>query len=168
MLDVGDTAPDFTAAMASPKNAANAGEYTADDVESYTLSDALDDGPVVLAFFPGAFSRTCTQEMCGFRDWRSDLGTLDAQVYGVSADTPWSLLAFIQQYDLTYPLLSGFNNSVVEDYGMALEEGILAGLSGRAVFVVDTDRRVTYRWEGDGLRELPEMDAIEDALVGAD
>lgn len=55
-------------------------EYTTDDVEAFTLSVALDDGPVVLAFFPGAFSRTCTQELYGFRDWRQELGDLDTQV----------------------------------------------------------------------------------------
>ncbi|MEF8913982.1 redoxin domain-containing protein [Natronomonas sp.] len=165
MLTAGDSAPDFTAPMATPENAAGHGEYTAEDVEPFTLSAALSEGPVVLAFFPGAFSRTCTEELCTFRDWRRDLNALDAQVYGVSADTPWSLLAFIEQYDINYPLLSGFNNTVIEDYGMAVDEGIMAGLAGRAVFVVDASGTVIYRWEGDGIRELPEMDAIEAALA---
>jgi peroxiredoxin len=165
MLAEGDTAPDFTAPMASPEYAVDDGEYTAEDVTSFTLSEALEDGPVVLAFFPGAFSRTCTQEMCAFRDWRQDLGNLDAQVYGVSADTPWTLLAFIAEYDLNYPLLSGFNNSVIEDYGVVLDTGVLAGIAGRAVFVIDEDRTVTYRWEGDGLRELPDLDGIAEVLA---
>lgn len=167
MLEEGDTAPDFTAPMATPENAAGRGEYTTEDVASFTLSEALADGPVVLAFFPGAFSRTCTQEMCAFRDWRRDLGDLDARVFGVSADTPWTLLAFIAEYDLNYPLLSGFNNAVIEDYGMAVDEGLLAGIAGRAVFVIDADRRVTYRWAGDGLRELPDLDAVREAVAGA-
>ncbi|MFB6192471.1 MAG: redoxin domain-containing protein [Haloarculaceae archaeon] len=165
MLEEGDTAPDFTVPIARPEHADGSGEYTADDVEAFTLSDALADGPVVLAFFPGAFSRTCTQELCAFRDWRRELGDLDAQVYGVSVDTPWALLAFIEEYGVNYPLLSGFNNSVVEEYGMALDAGILAGIAGRAVFVVDTDRTVRYRWEGDDLRTLPDLDAIEDAVA---
>lgn len=165
MLTEGDSAPDFRAPIATPGNAAGNGEYTAEDVESFTLSAALSDGPVVLAFFPGAFSRTCTEELCTFRDWRRDLSALDAQVYGLSADTPWSLLAFIEQYDINYPLLSGFNNTVIEDYGMTVDEGVMAGIAGRAVFVVDTSGTVTYRWEGDGIRELPDMDAIEAAVA---
>lgn len=165
MLTEGDSAPDFTVPMATPENAAGQGEYTAEDVEPFTLSAALSDGPVVLAFFPGAFSRTCTEELCTFRDWRRELSGLDAQVYGVSVDTPWSLLAFIEQYDINYPLLSGFNNTVIEDYGMAIEDGVMAGIAGRAVFVVDTSGTVTYRWQGGGLRELPEMDDIETALA---
>jgi peroxiredoxin len=165
MLEEGDSAPDFTAPMATPENAAGAGEHTAEDVESFALSTAFLDGPVVLAFFPGAFSRTCTEEMCTFRDWRRDLSGLDARVYGVSADTPWSLLAFIDQYDINYPLLSGFNNSVIEDYGVAIVEGTVAGIAGRAVFVVDASGTVTYRWRGDDIRELPDMDDIEAAVV---
>lgn len=61
---------------------------------------------------------------------------------------------------------SRFNDTVMRDYGVGLDKGALAGLSGRAVFVVDEDQRITYRWAGDGIRELPEMDAIEDTLAG--
>lgn len=167
MVEVGDTAPEFTAPMATPENAEKGSEYTAEHVAEFTLSDALVDGPVVLAFFPGVYSRTCTQELCEVRDWRAAVGDLDARVYGVSADTPWAQLAFVAEYDLTYPLLSGFNNSVVADYGMAVETGVLAGISGRAVFVVDEDGTVTYRWDGDGLRELPDLDAVAEALDAA-
>ncbi|MFB6205726.1 MAG: redoxin domain-containing protein [Haloglomus sp.] len=168
MVEPGDLAPDFTAPMATPANAEGPGEYTSEDVESFTLSRALERGPVVLAFFPGAFSRTCTEELCEFRDWRADLGDLDARVYGVSADTPWSLLAFIQEYGLNHPLLSGFNNAVIEEYGMRLEAGgPLTGIARRGVFVIDGDGAVTYRWEGDGLRELPDMGALREAVANA-
>lgn len=165
MLDTGDTAPDFTVPMATPEHAAGAGEYTAEDVESFTLSAALADGPVVLAFFPGAFSRTCTEELCQLRDWRADLADLDARVYGVSADTPWSLLAFADEYDIDYPLLSAFNSDVIVDYGMELDAGVLSGLAGRGVFVVDTDRVVRYGWVGANPRELPALDEVRAALA---
>ena len=167
MVEEGDTAPDFTAPMATPENAEDEGEYTADHVEVFTLSETLEAGPVVLAFFPGAFSRTCTREMCEFRDWRRELGDVDAQVFGMSADTPWTLLAFIEAYDLNYPILSGFNNSVIEDYGMALDDGLLAGIARRAVLLIDEDRTVVYRWEGDSLRELPDFEAINEAVATA-
>lgn len=167
MVEEGDTAPDFTVPMATPENADDEGEYTADHVEEFTLSEALEAGPVVLAFFPGAFSRTCTREMCEFRDWRRELGDVDAQVFGMSADTPWTLLAFIEAYDLNYPILSGFNNSVIEDYGVALDDGLLAGIARRAVLLIDEDRTVVYRWEGDGLRELPDFEAIDEVIATA-
>jgi len=167
MLEEGDTAPEFTAPMALPEHADGRGEYTSDDVAGFTLSEAVADDPVVLAFFPGAFSRTCTQELCQFRDWRAELGELDARVFGVSADMPWALLAFIEEYGLDYPLLSGFNTSVIEDYGMVAGDGLLGGIAGRAVFVIDADRTVGYRWAGDDLRELPDLDAVAEAVEAA-
>ena len=56
MVDTGDDAPDFTAPLANG------------DIESFTLSEELDDAPLVLAFFPGAFTSVCTSEMCTFCD----------------------------------------------------------------------------------------------------
>lgn len=166
MVEEGDPAPDFTAPMATPEHADGAGEYTGDDVEAFTLSAALDDGPVVLAFFPGAYTRTCTREMCDFRDWRVDIGDAAARVYGVSADSPWSLLAFIEEYDLNYPLLSGFNNTVIEDYGMALDAGLLSGIAGRSVFVIDESGTVTYKWAGDPAT-LPDLEEVAEAVADA-
>lgn len=167
MVDEGDTAPDFTAPKAIPDHAGAVGEYTADAVTAFTLSEAVGEAPIVLAFFPGAFTRTCTQEMCAVRDWRGELAENEAQVYGVSADTPWSLLAFIEEYDLTYPLLSGFNNSVIEDYGVAIDAGLLDGIAGRAVFVIDGSRTVTYRWISQTPGTLPDLDRVEDAIAAA-
>ncbi len=159
-----DHAPDFTVPMARPENAGDRGAYTGDHVESFTLSDRLVYGPVVLAFFPGVYSRTCTQELGDVRDWWTDLADLDAQVFGVSADTPWSQLAFIDEYDLNYPLLSGFNSDLIEDYDLRVDAGLLAGIAGRAVFVIDEEQSVVYRWVGDDLTTLPDLEEVEEAV----
>lgn len=167
MVDEGDTAPDFTAPLVRPADADQIGEYTGDHVESFTLSDALETDPVILAFFPGAFTRTCTTEMCSFRDWRTELSDADTDVYGVSVDTPWALLAFIHEYELNYPMLSGFNNSLIDDYGMSIDGGLLDGIANRGVFVIDPDRVIEYKWVGGTLRDLPEIPAIESAAAEA-
>ena len=167
MLSESDEAPAFRAPMATPENAGDRGAYTADHVESFDLDDSLADGPVVLAFFPGVYSRTCTQELCAFRDWLADLGDLDASVYGVSADTPWSQLAFVDEYDLPYPLLSGFNNDVIADYGLRVEEGLLAGIAHRAVFVVAPDGTVTYDWVVREPQVFPDLAEIEAGIEAA-
>jgi len=161
-----DRAPDFTAPMARPENAGGRGEYGGDDVESFTLSDRLVYGPVVLAFFPGVYSGTCTDELCEMRDWYADLSELDAQVFGVSADTPWSQLAFIEEYDLTFPLLSGFNNDVIAEYGVRVEEGLLSGIADRSLFVVDEEQSVTYRWDAEP-GELPDLEEVKSAIEAA-
>jgi len=164
-----DRAPRFSAPMATPEAASgNSGEYTSDDIEPFDLDDALAGGPVVLAFFPGVFSRTCTQELCSMRDWWGDLEGLDAAVYGVSADTPFSQLAFVDEYDINFPLLSGFNNDVIADYGVRRDDGLLEGISERAVFVISPDGEITYRWVVYEPLVFPEMDEIEAAIGGID
>lgn len=169
MLQQGDRAPAFTAPMATPEaaNATESGEYTGDDVEAFDLAAALADGPVVLAFFPGVFSRTCTREMCEFRDWLPEVGGLDAEVYGVSVDPPWPQLAFIERYGLGFPLVSGFNNDVIARYGVRSEEGILAGIAQRSVFVLAPDRTVEYAWRATEPLTFPDLDAVEGAVATA-
>lgn len=164
-LAVGDHAPEFAAPLATPDRARDGrGEYTADDVTRVTLAETLSDGPAAFAFFPGAFSRTCTREVCAVRDWVAEVGDLDAGVYGVSADTPFSQLAFIDAYDLSYPLVSGFNTSLLADWGVRRDGGLLAGLARRTVYVVAPDRTVTYRWWTDEPLDLPDLDAVAAAL----
>ncbi|GAA0207047.1 redoxin domain-containing protein [Halobaculum roseum] len=188
MLDAGDDAPEVTAPMATPEAAreTDRGSYTSGDVSEFSLADALDEGPVVLAFYPGVYSRTCTQELCELRDWKADLAEADAPLYGVSADTPWSLLAFIDEYDLQYPLVSGFNNSIIADFGVRRgarsaqedasgegtdprerEESIVAGIANRAVFVVAPDGTVSYTWLATEPLTFPDTDEVEAAVAEA-
>jgi peroxiredoxin len=161
-----DRAPDIHAPLARPENAAGRGSYSGDDVETFTLSDRLVYGPVVLAFIPGVYSGLCTDELCEMRDWHDSLAELDAQVVGVSADTPWSQLAFIDEYDLNFPLVSGFNSDVIEDYGVRVEEGDLAGIASRSLFVIDEEGSVTYRWDAEP-GELPDLEDVKSALEAA-
>lgn len=161
-----DRAPDIHAPLARPENAAGRGSYSGDDVETFTLSDRLVYGPVVLAFVPGVYSGLCTDELCEMRDWHDSLSELDAQVVGVSADTPWSQLAFIDEYDLNFPLVSGFNSDVIEDYGVRVEEGDLAGIASRSLFVIDEEGSVTYRWDAEP-GELPDLEDVKSALEAA-
>ena len=88
-VDVGSKAPDFT--------------LTSQDRQPVTLS-GLRGKPVVLAFFPAAFSSVCQKEMCTFRDSMARLGKADAQVYGISVDTFFTLKAFQDQQKLNFPL----------------------------------------------------------------
>jgi peroxiredoxin len=132
--DIGSTAPDFT--------------LTNHDRQPVTLS-ALRGRPVVLAFFPAAFSSVCAKEMCTFRDSLAELNKLgksDAQVYGISVDTFFTLKAFHDSQQLTFPLLSDFNKQVIREYGVFNDDMIgLKGIAKRAVFVVDRDGLVRHR-----------------------
>src|SRR6185295_15727578 len=99
-VDVGSRAPDFT--------------LMNQDRQPVTLS-ASRGRPVVLAFFPAAFSSVCTTELCTFRDGMARLNHAHAQVYGISVDTFFALKAFHDAQRLSFPLLSDFNKQVIRD-----------------------------------------------------
>lgn len=164
MLERGDDAPMFTAPIANG------------DVEAFTLSDALEDGPVVLAFFPGAFTSTCTTELCTFRDRLGAFDDVDATVVGVSADTPFSLNEFRERQRLQFGLLSDVSGDVAEAYGVAsdLSELDVPGLAPgamtipqRSVFVVDVSGTITYAWAGATPTVEPDYGDVEAAAVDA-
>jgi peroxiredoxin len=144
--DVGSKAPDFT--------------LMNQDREAVTLSQ-LKGKPVVLAFFPAAFSGVCQKELCTFRDSMAELNRADAQVFGVSVDTFFALKAFQDQQKLNFPLLSDFNKEVIRDYGVFNEDMIgLKGIAKRAVFVVDKDGIVRHREVLEDARNEPDYQKV--------
>ena len=149
--DVGTKAPDFT--------------LTNQDREPVTLS-AQRGRPVVLAFFPAAFSSVCTKELCTFRDRLASLNKANAQVFGISVDTFFTLKAFQADQKLTFPLLSDFNKQVIRDFGVFNEDMIgLKGIAKRAVFVLDRDGIVRYREVLDDARNEPDYEKVFAALA---
>lgn len=151
VIDVGAKAPDFT--------------LTNQDRQPVTLG-ALRGKPVVLAFFPAAFSSVCTKEMCTFRDSLARLNQADAQVFGISVDTFFTLKAFQADQRLTFQLLSDFNKQVIRDYGVFNEDMIgLKGIAKRAVFVIDKDGIVRHRQVLDDARNEPDYEQVFGALV---
>ncbi|WP_435183242.1 redoxin domain-containing protein [Halobellus sp. EA9] len=158
MVDIGDEAPDFTLPLA--------GGEAYNDIEPFTLSEAIPDGPTVLAFYPAAFTSGCTEEMCSFRDSMGLFDDLHAQVYGVSVDLPFSQNIWIRQEELNFPLLSDWDHEVIYDYGVVLEDmyGMLE-VAERSVFVVDTDGVVTYKWVKEG--DNPDFDELVGEVADA-
>ena len=151
-VDVGSKAPDFT--------------LMNQDREPVTLSQQR-GRPVVLAFFPAAFSSVCTKELCTFQDALAQLNDVNAAVYGISVDTFFTLKAFHDQQKLSFPLLSDFNKQVIRDYGVFNEDMIgLKGIAKRSVFVLDKDGVVRHREVLDDARNEPDYDRVFAALEG--
>jgi peroxiredoxin len=150
--DVGKPAPDFT--------------LTNQDRQPVTLSEQRGK-PVVLAFFPAAFSSVCTKELCTFRDQLARLNRAQAQVYGISVDTFFTLKAFQEAQGLTFPLLSDFNKQAIREFGVFNEDMIgLKGIAKRAVFVLDKDGVVRHREVLEDARNEPNYDKVFSALAG--
>jgi glutaredoxin-dependent peroxiredoxin len=151
-VDVGAKAPDFT--------------LHNQDRQDVTLSDELKKGPVVLAFFPAAFSSVCQQEMCTFRDSAADLNKVNARVLGVSTDTFFALKAWGDQHKLTFPLLSDYNKEVIRKYGVVNPDMIgLKDIAKRSVFVIDRSGVVRHREVLDDARNEPNYEKVKQTLA---
>jgi peroxiredoxin len=130
-----------------------------------TLSEQLKSGPVVLAFFPAAFSSVCTTEMCTFRDSAAELNKVDAKVLGVSVDTFFALKAWADAQKLDFPLLSDFNKTVVRQYDVVNPDMIgLKDIAKRAVFVIDRNGVVRHREVLDDARNEPDYAKVKQTL----
>lgn len=121
----------------------------------------------VLAFFPAAFTGACTKEMCTFQDSLADLNGLDAHVVGISVDGPFANAEFAAKNKLDFPLLSDYKGEIVRSYDVVLEN--FAGLDGyttaqRAVFVLDADGVIRYKWVAENPGIEPDYSAVKDAL----
>ena len=149
-VDVGSVAPDFT--------------LMDQDRQPVTLS-GLRGKPVVIAFFPAAFSSVCTAELCTFRDSMARLNGAQAQVLGISVDTFFTLKAFRDSQQLTFPLLSDFNKEAIQQFGVFNPDMIgLKGIAKRAVFVIDAAGVVRHREVLEDARNEPNYDAVFGAL----
>ncbi len=135
--------------------------------ESVKLSEQLAEGPVVLAFFPMAFTGVCTSEMCEFRDTLKEFENLNATVFGISVDSRFSLKAFAEQQELNFSLLSDFNKDVSGKLGILYEEFLgMKGVAKRSVFVVNPDFTVAYRWVSEDAGKRPDLEEVRGALKG--
>ena len=128
------------------------------DQKTRVLTEFTKQGPVILAFFPFAFSGVCDKEMCTFRDGFGSIQGAGAQLVGISVDSSYSLKAFAQTYNLQFPLLSDFNKKVTKLYGVLQDPWVGLGYKGvakRAVMVVDQQKKLRYRWVTDDPSEEP-------------
>jgi peroxiredoxin len=157
MVSTGESAPRFTAT------------YKGSDHETFELEDHLGDGPVVLAFYPGAFTPPCSNEMVALQEHLDEIEGMGATLFGVSADSSFSQGAFAEEYDLGFDLVSDMAGNAIEAYGLSLDIPDLGlhGVANRAVYVLDDEGVVTYSWVADDPTNEPDYDALLDAIDDA-
>lgn len=154
-ISTGTKAPDFTL---KSKNA--------DGLADITLSENYGKTATVLLFFPLAFTGVCEAELCSIRDSLADYEGLNAQVYGISVDSPFAQEAFAKANNFNFPLLSDFNKDVSTAYDVLFEDLIgLKGVSKRAAFVINKDGDITYSESSDDPKKLPDFAALKAALA---
>lgn len=121
----------------------------------------------VFAFYPGAFTGVCTREMCTFRDMYGELEKLNGTVVGISVDAPFAQKAFAEKNALKFPLLCDFQRDVVRKYRVLWND--LGGIKGyisanRAIFVVDGQGKIAFKWVAPEPGTLPDFEIIKKAL----
>jgi peroxiredoxin len=147
-LTVGDLVPDFT--------------LNDQHGVPVTLSALCAQRPVLVVFFPFAFSGICTGELTEVRD---DLGSFDndaVQVVTVSCDPMYALRAWADREAYFFPLLSDFwpHGEVARSFGVLHQKGFAV----RGSFLIDGDRRL--RWsQVNGPADRRDFDAARTAIA---
>lgn len=152
----GTKLPDFTLRLATKDG------YTTD----FKLSEHLGKGPLVLAFFPLAFSGGCTKEVCDVRDNMASLSSLHAQVFGFSVDAAPANKAFIVKENLPFGIISDPNREFVGKVWPAYPNPIVAvqGVAKRGAMVVNPDGTVKWAFASDDVNAWVGTDEIRKHL----
>lgn len=152
MPTIGQSAPEF--ALYNTKK------------ELVKLSD-LKGKKVLLLFIPYAFTGTCTKELCGVRDDIAYYDKMNASVFGISIDTPYSLGKFKEEQNLNMDLLSDFNKEAIEAYDTKYEVfGAFQyrGVAKRSAFIIDKDGILRYAEVLENASEIPDFGKIKACL----
>src|SRR5438477_7817548 len=129
------------------------------------LSDNFGKKNTVLLFFPAAFTGVCTKEMCEISAGLNGWSGLNADVIGISVDSPFAQEAWAQKEKIGVTLASDLNKEVIKKYDVVFP--MLAGVgdtAARAAFVVDKSGVVQYSEQTPSPKELPNFDAVKEAL----
>ena len=153
-IPTGSKAPDFTLKSKTPADA---------DIK---LSNNFGKKNTVLLFFPAAFTGVCTQEMCSLSGGLNEYTGLNADVIGISVDTPFAQAAWAKQEKITIPLASDLNKTTARAYDVIFP--MLAGVgdtAARAAFVIDKNGVVQYSEQTPTPKDLPNFDAVKATLA---
>ncbi|HEX2090914.1 MAG TPA: peroxiredoxin [Longimicrobiaceae bacterium] len=153
-LKQGDQAPDVT--------------LPSHEGKQVSLRELWSKQPLVVHFFPLAFTSTCTEQVCTAGNDLPTHRELDALPVAISVDSPYVLARFRAECGVDYPFLSDFNREAVNAFGVLRTDPVGPGLrnaADRAVFVIDRDGRVAYAWHSTNPGLLPPFDEIRAALA---
>jgi peroxiredoxin len=132
------------------------------------LADFKGKKPVVLLFFPVAFSAVCTDEMCTVAESYARWEELDAQVLGISVDSPYANAQFAEHCGASFPILSDFNREVIRAYGILNPDYHgLKDVAYRSAFVIDREGKVAYSWVSEDAAVMPPFEEIHAAVQTA-
>lgn len=152
-ITVGTPAPDF--------------QLFTHDMEPWRLSEK-EGRPVILLFFPGAFTSVCTTELNTVNNDREQFGAPNTEIVGISTDSPFVLDEFRKVNDIQFTLLSDHEGKVSASYGVKYDHDFtpmkLDRISKRSAFVIDADGTVQYAEVTENAGVQPDFDAIKSCI----
>ena len=153
-VNIGDKAPEFA--------------LFNQDAEKISLGDFKGKN-VVLLFFPLANTGVCTKEMCTFSDELKAYEDLDAQVLGISIDSPFTLKMWQEKNNYNFPLLSDFNREAAANYGALYDvfapgKFDFKGVAKRSAFVIDKEGVIKHAEVLEDFTKEPSYEAIKNTL----
>jgi peroxiredoxin len=154
-IKAGSKAPDFT--LKSKQ---------ASGLVDVKLADNLGKKNTVLLFFPAAFTGVCTKEMCDISQGLNSFAGTNADVIGISIDTPFAQEAWAQKEKISVTLASDLNKEVIKKYDVVFP--MLAGVgdtAARAAIVIDKNGVVQYSEQTPTPKDLPNFDAVRATLA---
>jgi peroxiredoxin len=148
-----------------PGQAAPQFKLTSSELQEVSLA-SFKGKKVVLHFFPLAFTGVCTTQLCTMRDSFGYYDGLNAQILGISVDSPFTLAKFKEENAYQFPLLSDFNKDVSAAYGALYAEFAfgMKGVSKRAAFVIDEEQNIIYAEVLESAGDLPNFEAIAEKV----
>jgi len=154
-IPVGSKAPDFTLKSKQPSG-----------LVDVTLSNNFHRKNTVLLFFPAAFTGVCTTELCDITAGLNSYTGLNAEVIGISVDTPFAQEAWAQKEKIGITLASDLNKEVIKRYDVVFP--MLAGVgdtAARAAFVIDKTGVVQYSEQTPTPKDLPNFAKVKETLA---
>lgn len=144
-LNVGDKAPEFNA--------------SADNGKKWDVKKYLGKKNIVVYFYPAAMTGGCTKQACAYRDFKSDLKAVKAEVVGISGDNIEGLKLFKKAYDLNFTLLSDETGEIATKFGVTMRNGgtitrdfdgknyeLVRGVTtSRTTFIIDKSGKIAYK-----------------------
>lgn len=153
-LTTGETAPTFRALATDGEG-----------VTIFDLEEEIGDGPIVLGFFPFAFTGGCKAQMCDLRDNLAELDQVGAKAFGISVDSPFALKVWHNENGFNFPLVSDHDLEAIEAFGV--RDDVILGMdhAQRACFVLDNDGTVAWSWSTEDPSVTPDIEEIKGVVA---
>ena len=151
-MEIGDVAPAF--------------ELPDTDLKMRTL-DELKGDRTILSFFVAASSPVCERELCTFRDSWSEITDMGAKVIAISNDGPFANKAFAEKNGLNFPVLADYTSDTIRKYDVLMPDLLhIKGYNAakRAIFILDKDGKIEYKWVSDNPLNEPDYEEIKNHL----